>query len=74
MNLSPQLKDCLDRYGIYAVLSVTAVLLLRQIGDSSLGYPDADRILMDGVFIRDFLSDMPISRIGEEFPTDSALH
>lgn len=35
-------------------------LLLRRIGDTSLGYPDADRILMDGVFFRDFFLDLPL--------------
>lgn len=39
---------------------VLGVLLLRGIGDSSLGYPDADRILMDGVFIRDAIIDFPL--------------
>ncbi|MDD5578647.1 MAG: glycosyltransferase family 39 protein [Methylobacter sp.] len=39
------------------------ILSLRQIGNSSLGYPDADRILMDGVFILDFLRDFPITGI-----------
>ena len=45
------------------ILTGTIVLLLREIGNPSLGYPDADRILMDGVFILDFLNDFPIDRI-----------
>ncbi len=40
---------------------VGAILLLRGLGDDSLGFPDADRILMDGVFIRDFLVDLPLA-------------
>ncbi|WP_417452054.1 ArnT family glycosyltransferase [Kordiimonas sp.] len=38
-----------------------AILMLRGLGDSSIGYPDADRILMDGVFLRDTMVDMPLS-------------
>lgn len=38
-----------------------AALFLRGIGDESLGFPDADRILMDGVFLRDVLVDLPFS-------------
>ncbi len=34
----------------------------RGFFDSSIGYPDADRILMDGVFIADFLHDFPINQ------------
>jgi hypothetical protein len=49
--------------GLLAVLGVAAVLLLRSLFDTSLGYPDADRILMDGVFIRDFLSELPLTRV-----------
>ena len=45
------------------VLSVMSVLLMRGIGNPYLGYPDADRILMDGVFVFDFLKDLPITRI-----------
>jgi len=49
--------------GLVLVLLVMAVLLLRQLGNDSLGYPDADRILMDGVFILDFLKDLPLTRV-----------
>ncbi len=45
------------------VIIVTITLSSRGILDSSLGYPDADRILMDGVFIHDFLHDIPLSDI-----------
>jgi hypothetical protein len=31
--------------------------------NDSLGYPDADRILMDGVFLHDFLRDLPLDHI-----------
>jgi hypothetical protein len=43
-----------------ALLAVAALVALRAIGDSTLGVPDADRILMDGVFVRDFLHDLPL--------------
>lgn len=43
--------------------AVTSVLLLRGFGDPSLGYPDADRLLMDGVFVLDFLRAMPLDRV-----------
>ena len=39
------------------------VIFSRQLTNTALGYPDADRILMDGVFIHDFLLEMPLSRI-----------
>lgn len=45
---------------IWAVMSL---LLLRGLGDASLGYPDADRLLMDGVFVLDFLRAMPLDRV-----------
>ncbi len=38
-----------------------ALLMLRSLGDNSLGYPDAGRILMDGVFLRDTMVDLPFS-------------
>jgi len=47
------------------VLLVMSVLLLRGIGDSSLGYPDADRFLMNGVFILDFIREMPLRNVYE---------
>lgn len=39
---------------------LAAILMLRGLGDNSIGYPDADRILMDGVFLADTLRDMPL--------------
>ena len=58
-----------EHLGLCFVLTVTLILLLRYIGDSSLYYPDANRILMDGVFILDFLRTMPVGEI-YEFTTD----
>ncbi|PKM10601.1 MAG: glycosyltransferase [Gammaproteobacteria bacterium HGW-Gammaproteobacteria-3] len=52
-----------SKKSIYAILIIMSVLSLRQIDDASLGYPDADRILMDGVFLLDFISDFPITHI-----------
>lgn len=49
--------------GLGIVLLVMSAVLLREIGNNSLGYPDADRLLMDGVFILDFLKDMPLTRL-----------
>jgi hypothetical protein len=45
------------------VLAAMSILLLRELGNPCLGYADADRILMDGVFLLDFLKDFPIDRI-----------
>ena len=53
----------LDRLGLPFVCIVLAILLLRDIGNASIGYPDADRFLMDGVFLLDFLREMPLTRI-----------
>jgi hypothetical protein len=47
------------------LLFLLSVLLLRRLGDSSLGFPDADRLLMDGVFILDFLQALAFDRIYE---------
>jgi hypothetical protein len=49
--------------GLIFVLLVMTILLLRGIGNINLGYPDADRLLMDGVFIHDFLEDLPLTNI-----------
>lgn len=49
--------------GLLIVLSVMAILMGRDLTNIALGYPDADRILMDGVFILDFLKELPIDRI-----------
>jgi hypothetical protein len=43
-----------------AVIGIAVLTLLRQLTNDALGYPDADRILMDGVFFRDFLVDLPL--------------
>lgn len=51
------------RLAYLTILIVISIISLRQITNSSLGYPDADRILMDGVFILDFLHDFPITHI-----------
>jgi hypothetical protein len=47
---------------IAALVTIAAITLLRQLTNDALGYPDADRILMDGVFFRDFLVDLPLLR------------
>jgi hypothetical protein len=47
------------RWPLTSVLLLCAVVSLRAIGNPDLGVPDADRILMDGVFLRDFLADLP---------------
>jgi len=48
-------------FAFLGILALFSFWVLRQLGDSSLGYPDADRILMDGVFFRDFFFDLPLS-------------
>lgn len=49
-----------------AVLWLTAsVLLMRELGNAALGYPDADRLLMDGVFLLDFMRALPLDRVIE---------
>lgn len=45
------------------VLIVAIILITRQFTNTALGYPDADRLLMDGVFIHDLLQDLPLTRI-----------
>lgn len=52
-----------ERIGLAVVLLVMAILLLREIHNPHLGYPDGDRYLMDGVFLFDFLQEMPLDRI-----------
>ena len=47
------------------VIVVSIVVFSRQFTNAALGYPDADRLLMDGVFIHDFLLDLPLSHIYE---------
>jgi hypothetical protein len=46
--------------GLIFVLLVMTILLLRGIGNINLGYPDAVHLLMDGVFIHDFLNDLSL--------------
>jgi len=58
-----------ERLSLFFVLGVMSFLLLRGIGDPSLVYPDADRLLMDGVFIHDFMREMPVNEI-YEFTSD----
>lgn len=53
----------LDRLGLPFICLVFAIALLRNIGDPSIGYPDADRFMMNGVFMLDFLREMPLNRI-----------
>lgn len=51
------------RYEAWLLLALAllySVMILRRLGDTSLGYPDADRILMDGVFFHDFFLDLPL--------------
>lgn len=53
----------LGHLGLPFVCVVFTILILRDISNTSLGYPDADRFLMNGVFILDFLREMPLTRI-----------
>lgn len=46
-------------------LVLLAALFTRRIDDPSLGFPDADRILMDGVFIYDLVRTLPLSNLVE---------
>ena len=52
-----------DWFGLAIVWVVALIVLTRQMMNDSLGYPDADRILMDGVFLHDFLRDLPLDHI-----------
>jgi hypothetical protein len=45
---------------VACIIVLYSILILRRLGDTSLGYPDADRILMDGAFFRDFFVDLPL--------------
>jgi hypothetical protein len=64
MNYASNRNDTLITWGaLLIVLVAIAILLTRQLGNPHLGYPDADRILMDGVFIHDFLRDLPLTNI-----------
>lgn len=48
---------------LLAILLLMSLLLLRGIGDVNIAFPDAARLLMDGVFIYDFLIDLPITNL-----------
>ncbi|NUN23509.1 MAG: glycosyltransferase, partial [Candidatus Jettenia caeni] len=53
-----------DRISLILILLIMSVLLLRGIYDPTVsGFADAERHLMDGAFILDFLREMPISNI-----------
>ena len=41
-------------------LGIYLTLATRWLFDESIGYPDADRLLMDGVFLADFLRELPL--------------
>lgn len=58
-------SDLFEKFPIalLIILSLMTFLLLRDIGNNNLGYPDADRILMDGIFLHDFMRDMPFAHI-----------
>ena len=51
--------------GLLLVWGIGTILLLRRIGDPSLHCCDAAQHLMDGVFMKDFLQEMPILNIYE---------
>lgn len=58
--LSPaRAADRFDRLLLGVVLVVAVVLALPGFGDASIQFPDADRLLMDGVFLRDAAIDRP---------------
>ena len=63
MGSFSQMTDWQARLGLFFVLMVMSILLLRGIGNHNLIYPDADRILMDGVFIHDFLRELPLREV-----------
>lgn len=52
-----------NRLAILILLIVMAAMLLRQFANPSLGYPDAAALLMDGVFLLDFIRELPLTRI-----------
>jgi len=41
-------------------LCIYLLVSTRLLFDESVGYPDADRLLMDGVFLADFLRELPL--------------
>ena len=58
--LSTARRAAVELVVVAGLIAVAVLTLLRQIMNDALGYPDADRILMDGVFFRDFLVDLPL--------------
>lgn len=69
-RISARLRTVREAFGEkpgWLLWSIAAVIVatvsLRGIGNPNLGYPDADRILMDGVFLLDLLRDLPLTRI-----------
>lgn len=68
-NILIKLKGRLDPETILVGIGLLLILLImfflhfRDIADVTIAFPDAGRLLMDGVFIHDFLKDFPISRI-----------
>lgn len=50
-----------DELLLASLIALAALILLRGLGNDSLGFPDADRILMDSVFLRDLLVDLPLA-------------
>ncbi|MDX2463004.1 MAG: glycosyltransferase family 39 protein [Porticoccus sp.] len=60
------LSSTFSNYRLWIIATIVvlmSVLLLRGIDNPDLQYPDADRILMDGVFILDLLQDLPVPDI-----------
>jgi hypothetical protein len=45
---------------LFLILGIAAVLLMRQIGNPAIVTGDSSHHLMDGIFVLDFLRDMPI--------------
>ena len=39
---------------------LTALTVLRQVWNMWLAYPEADPLLLDGVFMRDYLRELPL--------------
>jgi hypothetical protein len=54
-----------EHLALLVILIAASILLMRQIDDPSLYYPDSTHHRMDGVFILDFLKEMPITKIYE---------
>ena len=54
-----------EHLALLFILLVASILLMRQIGDPSLHHSDSPHHRMDGIFILDFLREMPITKIYE---------